>query len=98
MYSYIFMNVCMNICEHGNSIEKNGKKNIINFLKINLDSQETATETCCHANREIQFMSFHNWAFLFYVLLPLSIGPKTLGMLGKHPATKPPPSVQLVPF
>lgn len=53
------------------------------------DSQETDTETCCHANREIQFMNVHNWAFLFYVLLLWSIGPKTLGMLGKHPATKP---------
>lgn len=65
-------------------------KNIIIFLKINIDSQEIDTEICCHANREIQFMNFHNWAFLFYVLLHVSIGPKTMGMLGRHPATKPP--------
>lgn len=53
------------------------------------DSQESDTETCCHANREIQFMNFHNWAFLFYVLLLWSIGPKTLGMLGTKPSLSP---------
>lgn len=88
MYSYIVANVCVNIYEHGNSAGKKWQKKTI-FFKINPDSQETDTETCCHANREIQFMNFHNWTFLFYVLLYVSIGPKTLGMLGKHTATKP---------